>query len=361
MPDEIQAAVRNNAGGHANHSLFWEIMSPDGGGEPEGELKAAIDDLWSGTDALKQAINDAGVKRFGSGWTWLIWDGTGLAVKSTAEPGQPVLDSDVPTARHRRLGARLLPQLPEPAPGLPGRVVERRQLGRGGEAVRAGALKRALFTGGTGKLGAAVGGVLAPRGLERLCGREPRRRPRRAPTRHGRSSSALRRSSAASTSSSTAPRAGFDARRFEDVTEEDVDRALGATVKGSFFVTQAAVPHLRESRGLVVMLEDVAAYQPWPSFSAHGAAKAAQAMLTRTLAKALAPEIRVCGIAPGPVALEPGDDEERRAAETALRRVGSPDDVAGAILYLAGAGFVTGTTIAVDGGRLLQTGSSGHA
>ncbi len=84
-------------------------------------------------------------------------------------------------------------------------------------------------------------------------------------------------------------------------------------------------------------------------------------MLTRILAKALAPEIRVCGIAPGPVALEPGDDEARRAAETALRRVGSPDDVAGAILYLVEAGFVTGATIAVDGGRLLQTGSSGLA
>ena len=96
MPDEIQAAVRNNAGGHANHSLFWEIMSPDGGGEPEGELKAAIDDLWGGTDALRQAINEAGVKRFGSGWTWLIWDGTGLAVKSTPNQDSPVLDSDVP-------------------------------------------------------------------------------------------------------------------------------------------------------------------------------------------------------------------------------------------------------------------------
>ena len=96
MPDEIQAAVRNNAGGHANHSLFWEIMSPDGGGGPEGEREAAIDDLWSSTDALKQAINDAGVKRFGSGWTWLIWDGTGLAVKSTPNQDSPVLDSDVP-------------------------------------------------------------------------------------------------------------------------------------------------------------------------------------------------------------------------------------------------------------------------
>ena len=99
--------------------------------------------------------------------------------------------------------------------------------------------------------------------------------------------------------------AGFEAKPFEQVSEADVDAALGATVKGSFFVTQAATPHLRESRGLVVMIEDVAAYQPWPAFAAHCAAKAAQAMLTRTLAKALAPDVRVCGIAPGPVALEP--------------------------------------------------------
>jgi Fe-Mn family superoxide dismutase len=96
MPSDIQAAVRNNAGGHANHSLFWTIMSPDGGGEPEGELKAAIDDLWGDTGGLRTAVNDAGVKRFGSGWTWLVWDGTGLAVKSTPNQDSPVLESDVP-------------------------------------------------------------------------------------------------------------------------------------------------------------------------------------------------------------------------------------------------------------------------
>ena len=151
--------------------------------------------------------------------------------------------------------------------------------------------------------------------------------------------------------------AGFEPAAFEDVSEAQVDAALGATVKGSFFVTQAAAPHLRASRGLVVMVEDVAAYQPWPSFAAHCAAKAAQAMLTRVLARALAPEIRVCGVAPGPVAVEP-EQEERRAAETALGRTGSPDDVAAAILYLAGASFVTGTTIVVDGGRLLQSGGT---
>lgn len=96
MPDEIRTAVRNNVGGHANHSLFWEIMSPDGGGEPEGDLKAAIDDLWGGADGLKQAVNDAGVKRFGSGWTWLVYDGTGLAVKSTPNQDSPLLEGDVP-------------------------------------------------------------------------------------------------------------------------------------------------------------------------------------------------------------------------------------------------------------------------
>ena len=96
MPDEIQAAVRNNAGGHANHSLFWQLMSPDGGGEPEGELKAAIDDLWGSTDELKKVINDGGVKRFGSGWTWLVYDGTGLAVRSTPNQDSPLLESDEP-------------------------------------------------------------------------------------------------------------------------------------------------------------------------------------------------------------------------------------------------------------------------
>ncbi len=96
MPEAIRTAVRNNAGGHANHTLFWETMSPDGGGSPDGELGAAIDDVFGGADALKEQVNDAGVKRFGSGWTWLVWDGTGLAVRSTPNQDSPVIDSDVP-------------------------------------------------------------------------------------------------------------------------------------------------------------------------------------------------------------------------------------------------------------------------
>jgi pteridine reductase len=148
---------------------------------------------------------------------------------------------------------------------------------------------------------------------------------------------------------------GFAPKDVLELDETDWDLAFGATAKGSFFVTQAAAPHLRESRGVVVMIEDVAAYQPWPSFAAHSAAKAAQAMLTRVFARALAPEVRVCGIAPGPVAVEPGQ-EERRAAETALGRIGSPEDVAEAVAFLATAAFVTGSSLVVDGGRLLQSG-----
>jgi Fe-Mn family superoxide dismutase len=96
LPEDKQSVLRNNAGGHANHSMFWEIMSPDGGGEPEGELAEAINDTFGSVDELKKAVNDAGVNRFGSGWTWLVYDGTGLAVYSTANQDSPILQSDEP-------------------------------------------------------------------------------------------------------------------------------------------------------------------------------------------------------------------------------------------------------------------------
>lgn len=148
---------------------------------------------------------------------------------------------------------------------------------------------------------------------------------------------------------------GFAPRPVDEVSEGDWDTAFGATAKGGFFAAQAAAPYLREARGAIVMIEDVAAYQPWPSFAPHCAAKAAQAMLTRVLARALAPEVRVVGVAPGPVAVDP-EQRERRAAETLLGRVGEAADVAAAVAFLARAGFVTGTSLVVDGGRLLQTG-----
>ena len=96
LPEDIQTAVRNNAGGHANHTLFWEIMSPDGGGAPSDSLADAINDTFDSVDELKKLMNDTGVKRFGSGWSWLVHDGTGLAVYSTANQDSPISNSDTP-------------------------------------------------------------------------------------------------------------------------------------------------------------------------------------------------------------------------------------------------------------------------
>ena len=213
---------------------------------------------------------------------------------------------------------------------------------------------RALVTGGTGRVGAAVANGLEQQGWSVFrAGRadgdlsvaeEARSLVERAVTELGGLDLLV-----------NAAGEGFQPKAVEDVLEPDWDAALGATAKGSFFVTQAAAPHLRASHGVVVMIEDVAAYQPWPSFAPHCAAKAAQAMLTRVLARALAPEVRVCGVAPGPVEVEAGQ-EERRAAETLLRRVGSGNDVADAVLFLTGAEFITGSSVVVDGGTLLQSG-----
>jgi Fe-Mn family superoxide dismutase len=96
LPDDKQTLVKNNAGGHSNHSMFWEIMGPNGGGEPSGALADAIDDVWGGLDELKAQVNETGVKRFGSGWTWLVHDGTGLAVYSTANQDSPISNDDFP-------------------------------------------------------------------------------------------------------------------------------------------------------------------------------------------------------------------------------------------------------------------------
>jgi Fe-Mn family superoxide dismutase len=96
IPEDKRTAVRNNGGGHANHTLFWEIMGPNGGGEPSGDLAAAIADTFGSLDDLKAQVNDAGVKRFGSGWSWLVWDGTGLAVLSTPNQDSPVMEGKTP-------------------------------------------------------------------------------------------------------------------------------------------------------------------------------------------------------------------------------------------------------------------------
>jgi superoxide dismutase, Fe-Mn family len=96
LSEDKRTVIRNNAGGHANHSFFWEIMGPDGGGEPEGELADAINDTFDSFDELKKLVNQTGVDRFGSGWTWLVYDGTGLAVYSTPNQDSPIMNSDEP-------------------------------------------------------------------------------------------------------------------------------------------------------------------------------------------------------------------------------------------------------------------------
>ena len=96
IPEDKRAAVRNNGGGHANHTLFWEIMGSGGGGEPSGELGAAVADTFGSVADLQAQVNDAGVKRFGSGWSWLVWDGTGLAVLSTPNQDSPVSEGKTP-------------------------------------------------------------------------------------------------------------------------------------------------------------------------------------------------------------------------------------------------------------------------
>ena len=96
VPEDKRTAVRNNAGGHANHSLFWEIMGPNGGGEPSGELGEAISGAFGDLDSLKEKVSQAGITRFGSGWGWLVWNGSALEVMSTPNQDSPILDGKTP-------------------------------------------------------------------------------------------------------------------------------------------------------------------------------------------------------------------------------------------------------------------------
>ena len=96
IPEDKRAAVRNNVGGHANHTLFWEIMGPNGGGEPSGSLGDAISATFGNFADLKSAVNDGGVKRFGSGWTWLVLDGGELKLEKTPNQDSPLLNGQTP-------------------------------------------------------------------------------------------------------------------------------------------------------------------------------------------------------------------------------------------------------------------------
>jgi pteridine reductase len=145
---------------------------------------------------------------------------------------------------------------------------------------------------------------------------------------------------------------------FEETTPEQYDATLDLNLRAVFFCTQGAAPALRSARGKVVNLADLGGLEPWPGFAAHSVSKAGVVMLTRVLARALAPEVTVNAIAPGAVLVPEeydADERERLARTTPLGRLGSPEDVTTALLYLLeGGDYVTGEVLVVDGGRLLR-------
>jgi len=145
---------------------------------------------------------------------------------------------------------------------------------------------------------------------------------------------------------------------FEETTPKQWDAVLDLNLRAAFFCTQGAAPALRAAGGKVVNLADLAGLQPWPGFAAHSISKAGIVMLTKVLARSLAPDVTVNAIAPGAVLVPEEYDAEERdrlARATPLGRLGSPSDVVSALLYLLEAGdFVTGEVLVVDGGRLIR-------
>jgi len=139
-----------------------------------------------------------------------------------------------------------------------------------------------------------------------------------------------------------------------ETTAKDWDAMFALNVRAPYFLSQRAAPALRASRGSIVNIADLAAFETWPAYVPHGITKSAVVQMTRALARVLAPEIRVNAIAPGVVLLPDGwsdADAEHLRSTTPLQRLGSPEDVAGAMLYLLDADYVTGEVIVVDGGR----------
>jgi pteridine reductase len=145
--------------------------------------------------------------------------------------------------------------------------------------------------------------------------------------------------------------------RFDDTTPEQWDAILDLNLRSVFFCTQGAAPALRTARGKVVNLADLSGIQPWPGFAAHSISKAGVVMLTKVMARSLAPDVTVNAIAPGAVLVPDeydANERHRLARSTPLRRLGSPADAIAALLYLLeGGDFVTGEVLVVDGGRHL--------
>jgi pteridine reductase len=139
-----------------------------------------------------------------------------------------------------------------------------------------------------------------------------------------------------------------------EVTAAQWDAMMALNLRAPFLLSQAAAPHLARTRGAIVNIADLAAFETWPAYIPHGISKAGVVYMTRALARTLAPDVRVNGIAPGAVLLPDQwneDDAAKLRESTPLQRLGSPDDVVGAMLYLLRADYVTGEIIIVDGGR----------
>jgi pteridine reductase len=139
-----------------------------------------------------------------------------------------------------------------------------------------------------------------------------------------------------------------------EVTQAEWDAMFALNVRAPFFLAQRAAPSLRVVEGCIVNIADLAAFETWPAYVPHGMTKAAIAQMTRGLAHALAPEIRVNAVAPGAVLLPEGwseSDAEHLRKSTPVQRLGTPADVASAVLYLIEATYVTGEVLIVDGGR----------
>lgn len=234
----------------------------------------------------------------------------------------------------------------------------------------------AVVTGGAVRVGRAIALALAQAGYDLVITYRSSHRPAaelaEEVARSGRRCETLRadlREPAAAEATTAAAReaygrldlvvnsaASFRASPLLEVDSAEWDEVMALNVRAPHLVVRAAAPLLRVQRGAVVNILDLSAFQAWTEYAHHSVSKAALAHLTRVQARALAPDIRVNAIAPGAV-LRPDEWSEERwqglASLTPLERVGSPDDVAQAVLYLAEARFVTGQVIAVDGGRLL--------
>jgi NAD(P)-dependent dehydrogenase (short-subunit alcohol dehydrogenase family) len=144
----------------------------------------------------------------------------------------------------------------------------------------------------------------------------------------------------------------------EEITPESWDATLDLNLRATFFVSQGAIPHLRRAKGKIVNIADLAGLEPWPAYVSHCVSKAGVVMLTKALARALAPDIAVNGVAPGAVLLPEEWDEraqEHIRETTPLQRLGDPADVVAAVRFLLGAtDYVTGTILVVDGGRRIR-------